>query len=87
MVELEEPKMRTTRKESAVWRYREDGTYNNKPNSPTYFKDYYNKKLAFKIECPLCGTIVGQQKLKLHQTTQKCAKGAIDKLSSSEEKC
>ena len=69
------------------WRKNADGTYNNKPSSPTYFKDYYNAKLAFKVECPLCGRIVGQQKLKLHQATRKCAKGALEKLSSSEERC
>ena len=87
MAELKEPKIRNMRKESAAWRYNEDGTYNNKPSSPTYFIDYYHKKLAVKIACPLCDTVVGMQKLKEHQTSKKCAKRALEKLSSSEEKC
>ena len=62
------------RQRYAMWRWNEDGTYNNGPSSQTYFKDYYHEKLAFKVECPLCKSVVGQQKLKDHQATRKCAK-------------
>jgi hypothetical protein len=61
--------------------------YNNKPLSPTYFKDYYRKKLAGKCECPLCGKIVGQQKLTTHQATRMCHLLSLEKMVSSEEKC
>ena len=62
------------RQRYALWRWNDDGTYNNGPTSQTYFKDYYHEKLACKVECPLCKSVVGQQKLKEHQATRKCAK-------------
>ena len=34
-------KPKQVRTKRAIRRYNEDGTYNNKPSSPTYFKYYY----------------------------------------------
>ena len=38
---------------TALWRYNEDGTYNNKPLNPNYFAKYqkklYDEKLGKKI--------------------------------------
>lgn len=56
------------------WRYNEDGTYNNKPTSPTYFKDYYHQKLKVLVECEFCHKMTGAQKLKRHHSTNVCKK-------------
>ena len=37
-----------------------------------YHREYYKKVLSAKIECPLCGSIVGKEKMKVHQKTMKC---------------
>ena len=57
------------------WRWNEDGTYNNKPSSPTYFNEYYHKNLSIKVECPYCKKLVAKQTLGRHiSTVQKCIK-------------
>ena len=55
----------------AVWRYRSDGTYNNKPLSESYFRDYYREKLSHKVECKFCKREVCMQQMKRHQNTAK----------------
>ena len=37
-----------------------------------YHREYYKKVLSAKIECPLCGSVVGKEKMKVHQKTMKC---------------
>ena len=59
---------------SAFWRYREDGTYDNKPLSESYFRDYYREKLSHKSECKYCKKEVCMQQMKRHQNTAKCLK-------------
>ena len=68
---------------TAAWRYNEDGTYNNKPSSESYFIDYYREKLAIKVQCPLCGHSVVKQKLARRQTTKLCTKSSSDSSTSS----
>ena len=51
-----------------------NGVYNNKPLDPEYFKKYYNSKLSEKVECPICKSMVGKQKLVIHQQRKKCKK-------------
>jgi formylmethanofuran dehydrogenase subunit E len=77
----EQIKKEREREKRALWRYSGDGTYNNKPISETYFRDYYREKIACKVACDLCGRIVGKQKLDLHQKTKICAKYATLKTS------
>ena len=56
----------------AAWRYNEDGTYNSKPISESYFRDYYREKLGIKVQCPLCGRTCVKEKLKRHQKSRRC---------------
>jgi hypothetical protein len=70
---IEEP-IKKEREKRAPWRYGEDGSYNNKPISETYFRDYYREKIACKVICELCGRSVGKQKLNTHKATKICAK-------------
>jgi hypothetical protein len=89
---IEQP-IKKEREKRAQWRYSEDGSYNNKPTSETYFRDYYREKIACKVACDLCGRIVGKQKLEVHKKTNICAKYAnfkksFDQSASSEsENC
>ena len=59
---------------SALWRYREDGTYNNNPISESYYRDYYHEKLSMKKECEFCKSSVCMQQIKRHQKSAKCLK-------------
>ena len=74
MEQANEPKIDKITIKRALWRYNEDGTYNNKPISPTYFRDYYNEKWAIKVECPLCGKFTNKEKLKRHQRSTRCSR-------------
>ena len=63
------------RPRTAIYRHKEDGTYDKKPLSETYFNDYYHKKLGIKVVCEFCGSTVNKQKLKCeHQLSKKCLK-------------
>ena len=83
MSENAEQQIKKEKVRKAEWRYNEDGTYNNKPISPTYFRDYYREKIACKVACDICGRIVGKQKLDKHKRTKICARSAEFKNSSS----
>ena len=63
--------------DSSSWRWGDDGTYNNGPTDPEYFKKYYHLKIACPVKCELCGRVVGQQKIKRHQATKMCANGRL----------
>lgn len=49
-------KEKQKRKIRAPHRYLPDGTYDNKPLSKTYFRDYWQKTKA-PIECEHCGVV------------------------------
>ena len=59
------------RKPEAAWRYNPDGTYNNKPCSPTYAADYY-KSRSYIVICEFCNKSLVMHDLKRHQRTKKC---------------
>ena len=85
-------KLKKEKVRKAEWRYNEDGTYNNKPISNTYFRDYYGEKIACKVECDLCGRMVGKQKIHLHKLTNLCAryseyKKSLNSSSSDSQNC
>ena len=56
------------------WRHMANGKYDKNPISKTYYKDYYNEKLSYKVECEFCKKMIGQQKLKVHQARDTCKK-------------
>lgn len=62
----EEPKQTTSS------RWNEDGTYNSKPLDKNYFKNYYQNKLACKIDCPDCGRKISKTNLSKHRQTAIC---------------
>ena len=53
-------------------RRKPDGSYDNKPTDPHYFRDYYRNKLSGKCPCDVCGKDVVGVKLKRHQQTNTC---------------
>ena len=58
---------------TSPWRYKEDGTYDNKPLSKNYFNDYYRDHCCSdKIKCSLCGREVVKKVLRRHQGTHIC---------------
>ena len=44
----------------APYRYLPDGTYDNKPLSPTYFRDYY-RRTRKPHECEYCHTVLNHK--------------------------
>ena len=66
----EEAKKSRGRPRFALWRYNEDGTYNNKPISESYFHDYHKAHLAI-VECEFCHRHLTIQKLKRHKLSNK----------------
>ena len=69
------PKPKQIRKKRAPERYLADGTYNVKPLSPTYQKDYYAKKKA-DSPCEYCHVICSHPyRLKEHlRVSKRCNK-------------
>ena len=53
-------------------RLKEDGSYDNKPCDPHYFRDYYRNKLSMKCACELCGSEVAKGKMTRHKKSVKC---------------
>jgi len=58
-------------------RYKDDGTYDNKPLDPNYFRTYYHTKGSEQVECPTCGYKCKRNYLYRHSKTDKCIKLAI----------
>ena len=67
-------------------RYKDDGTYDNKPLDPNYFKTYYHTKGTEQIECPTCGYKCKRNYLYRHSKTDKCIKQAIRQQMQDEHK-
>jgi hypothetical protein len=38
----------------------------------SYYAEYYRKNLAGKANCTVCDSLIGIQKMKVHQKTKKC---------------
>ena len=57
------------RMETDLWRYNEDGTYNNKPND----KYYFHKYMAMRNIC-YCGRMAAVGDITRHRKTRICAK-------------
>ena len=65
------------RQRRAEWRHNPDGTYNNKPTDPDYFRTYYHLNLSCPTACSLCGRKVAIQKMARHQATKVCGKNRL----------
>ena len=48
-------------------------TYNNKPNDPEYFKNYWRTKNDY-VKCPSCGQQAAKLRLCKHKKSMKCIK-------------
>ena len=59
------------RKPEAAWIYNTDGTYNNKPCSPTYAADHY-KSRSYIVNCEFCDTSIVMHDPKRHQRGKRC---------------
>ena len=53
---IPEIKVRRRMKIRAPYRYLPDGTYDNKPLSPTYFKEYWQKTKS-QVQCEHCKVV------------------------------
>ena len=74
MEEIPIPTVETKRKHKprTTNRFREDGTYDNKPCDPNYFRDYYRNKLSIKTACDICGKEVTKARLRTHKQSAVC---------------
>ena len=57
-----------------------DGTYNNKPSDPDYFKKYYHTHGSEMTECFQRGCECRKNYLSKHLKTQKCKNEVIIRL-------
>jgi hypothetical protein len=48
-----------------------DGTYNNKPNDPNYFNNYYAEHKG-KVECKICNRMINPLTKSRHEKSNKC---------------
>ena len=65
---LHEQQQPVKQKRSALWRRNADGTYNNKPSDPEYFKNYYRNNVMCPIQYVYCLKMVQKTKLQRYQT-------------------
>ena len=56
------------RQESAVWRWKDDGTYDSRPIDPEYFKKY----MSVRVPCPFCGVDVLRGNIPKHKKRKPC---------------
>ena len=75
-VPIETAKPKQVRTKRAIWRYNDDGTYNNNPLSEAYFRNYYKERLStIYIECPHCKKPIGKHNFPRHLASgKKCLK-------------
>ena len=75
---------------TALWRYNEDGTYNNKPLSESYFRDYYRKNASHHVNCNCCNKSIVVHDIKRHQRSKRCLliqNSLTSSTSSESENC
>ena len=75
MEQTNEPIIKKERKQierKALWRWNDDGTYNNKPISESYFRDYYRRTASHHINCSFCNKSVVFHDIKRHQRSKRC---------------
>ena len=60
-------------------RFRDDGTYDKRPNDPNYFSNYYRTKLSKPFQCPDCGRVIcSKSNLSKHRQTNVCIRNRCD---------
>ena len=72
MEQTNEPIKKKTIENTARGRYNKDGTYNHKPISESYFRDYYRNTASYHINCSFCNKSVVFHDIKRHQRSKKC---------------
>ena len=74
-VEIEIVEFKVDKIRKAPYRYLPDGTYDNKPLSPSYFRDYY-RKTRKPHECPYCHAVLSHREglYKHNIKAKKCLK-------------
>ena len=55
----------------ADWRRRPDGTYNNRPNDPDYYKNYMKNYKNDKVQCDICRSVLVSRNLERHKRISK----------------
>ena len=75
VVEIVVEKVKQTRRIRAPHRHRPDGTYDNSPISPTYWRDY-RRATKSPCECPYCHSTFGHEDNlgKHYRTAKQCKK-------------
>ncbi len=63
-------KIRKPRERTALWRWNEDGSYNNKPNDPNYFNNYMKRRVI----CNYCHRLSSVAHITEHRKSQICMK-------------
>ena len=66
------------RQESAVWRWKENGTYDGRPIDPEYFKKY----MVVRVPCPNCGVQVPRGHVSRHKKAKPCQLRTLQNLLS-----
>ena len=68
----------SSEEEPTSWRRKSDGTYDNRPSDPDYFKKYYERKVKQPVQCKYCGTMMSDKSnLSKHYKTKKCINSRV----------
>ena len=70
----------------ALWRYSPDGTYNNEPINPDYFRNYWDEKRKFianlKFECEYYHKLTMTRHYERHQKRKSCIEAKNKQMES-----
>ena len=69
-------RIRKPRERTSLWRWNEDGSYNNKPNDPNYFNNYMKRRVV----CNFCQRLSTVAHITLHRKSQVCMKAQREKI-------
>jgi hypothetical protein len=80
---IEESIIKKRAVKNAPWRHNADGTYNNKPSDPEYFKKYWREHFKKEYICIHCDKkLLNTEKIKRHEMSHLCIKARNKKLES-----
>ena len=81
-----EPIIKERKYRRAEWRHNLDGSYNNKPTDPEYFKTYWRTHYKKEYICPHCDKkLLNIEKIKRHELSHLCIKAKNKKLETEKQ--
>ena len=74
---MKTPWGRCAKSEATLWRHKPDGSYDDGPKDlERYFREYYQRHRATKVQCELCGRAAALNGMRRHKRSILCARAA-----------